>query len=39
MFIQDPGSDIFHPGSRVDKILDPGSGSASNNENIFNPKN
>jgi hypothetical protein len=22
MFIQDPGSDFFHPGSRVDKIPD-----------------
>jgi hypothetical protein len=34
--IQDPGSYYFHPGSRVDKILDPGSGSASK---YFNSKN
>jgi hypothetical protein len=31
MFIQDPGSDVFHPGSRVDNIADP-------YQIIFNPK-
>jgi hypothetical protein len=31
MFIPDPGSDFFHPGSRVDKIPDSGSGAASKN--------
>ncbi len=34
-----PDPNFFHPGSRVKKILDPGSGSASNNLNIFNSKN
>jgi hypothetical protein len=37
MFIPDPT--FFYPGSRVKKIPDPGSGSASKNLNIFNPKN
>ncbi len=34
-----PGSEFFHPGSRVKKILDPGSGAASKNLSIFNTKN
>ncbi len=34
-----PGSEFFHPGSRVKKIPDPGSGSASKNLSIFKPKN
>ncbi len=38
MFILDPGSGFFLPGSRVKKILDPGFGSASKNLRIFNPK-
>ncbi len=29
MFIPDPVSELFYPGSRVKKIPDPGSGSAS----------
>jgi hypothetical protein len=33
-----PGFDLFLPGSRVDNISDPGSGSASKNLSIFNPK-
>jgi hypothetical protein len=37
--IQDSGSEFFHPGSRVKEIPDPGSGSASKNLSIFNPKN
>jgi len=39
--IQDvyPGSEFVHPGSRVKKFPDPGSGSASKNLSIFNPKN
>jgi hypothetical protein len=37
MFIPDPGSDFFHPGSRVKEIPDPG--SVSKNLSIFNPKN
>jgi hypothetical protein len=32
---QDPGSDCFHPGSRVHKIPDPGYVSASKNLSIF----
>jgi hypothetical protein len=32
------GSEFFNPGSRVKKIPDPGSGSASKNVSIFNPK-
>jgi hypothetical protein len=36
MFIPDPGSEFFHPGSLV---KDPESGSASKKINIFNPKN
>jgi hypothetical protein len=32
-------SEVFHPGSRFKKIPDPGSGSASKNLSIFNPKN
>jgi hypothetical protein len=35
---QDPGSDFFYPASRVDKIPDPGSGSASKKLCTFNPK-
>jgi hypothetical protein len=38
MLILDPGSEFFHPGSRVKKIPDPASGSASNNLTIFHPK-
>ncbi len=34
-----PGSEFFHPGSRVIKIPDPVSASASKNLNIFSPKN
>ncbi len=37
MFIPDPGSQFFHPGSRAKKIPDPG--SASKNLSIFNAKN
>ncbi len=33
-----PGSEFFHPGSRVKKIPDPRSGPASTNLSIFNPK-
>ncbi len=33
------GSEFFHPGSRFKKIPDPGSGSASKNLSIFDPKN
>ncbi len=33
-----PGTSFFNPGSRVKKISDPGSGSASKNLSIFNPK-
>jgi hypothetical protein len=33
-----PGSEYFHPGSRVKKIPDPRSASASKNLSIFNPK-
>jgi hypothetical protein len=36
--IPDPIFSIPDPGSRVDKIPDLGSGSASNNLSIFNPK-
>jgi hypothetical protein len=35
MFILDPGSEFFHPGSRVKKIPDPHQGILS----IFNSKN
>jgi hypothetical protein len=38
MLIPDPGSEFFHPGSRVKKIQNPGSGSASKNLKYFNPK-
>jgi hypothetical protein len=38
IFISDPGSEFFHPGSRVQVQKDPGSGSASKNVSIFNPK-
>jgi hypothetical protein len=31
MFIPDPGSNFYHPGSRLDNIPDPRSGSASKN--------
>ncbi len=37
MFIPDPGSEFFHPGSRISGQKDPG--SASKNLNIFNAKN
>jgi hypothetical protein len=35
----DPGSEFFHPESRVKKIPDLGSGSASKNLSIFDPNN
>jgi hypothetical protein len=38
MFITDPGSEIFHPGSRVKKPPYPGSGSATKNFIIFTQK-
>ncbi len=38
MFILDPESEFFHPGSRVKKAPNPGSGSATKNLSIFNPK-
>jgi hypothetical protein len=38
IFITDPGSEFYHPGSSAEKILDPGSGSSSKSLNIFNPK-
>ncbi len=34
-----PGSEFFHPGSKVKKIPDPGSGSASKYRSIFIPIN
>ncbi len=37
MFIPDPN--FVHPGSRIKKIPAPGSGSASKNLSIFDPKN
>jgi hypothetical protein len=39
MFIPDPNFFIPDPGFRVNKIPDPGSGSASKNLRIYNPKN
>ncbi len=33
-----PGYEFFHPGSRVKKISDPGSGSASKKLSMLNPK-
>jgi hypothetical protein len=33
-----PGSKFFHPGSRVKKIPHPGSGSASEDLSVVNPK-
>jgi hypothetical protein len=36
IFISDPGSEFFHPGSRFKK--NPGSGSAAKNVRIFKPK-
>jgi hypothetical protein len=33
-----PGSEFFHPGSRVKKIPNPISGPTSKNLSIFNPK-
>ncbi len=36
--IQNPGSDFFHPGSRIQGRQDPKSGSTSKNLSIFNPK-
>jgi hypothetical protein len=38
MFLSDPGTEFFHPGSRVKNIPDPGSGFASKNLSILNPK-
>ncbi len=38
MFIPDPGYEFFHPGSRVKKIPDPRSRSASKNLSIFYAK-
>jgi hypothetical protein len=35
--IPDPGSEFFHPESRIKQVPDPG--SASKNLSIFNPKN
>jgi hypothetical protein len=35
MFISDPKTEIFHPGSRAKKIPDLGSGSASKNLSIL----
>ncbi len=35
MFLTNPGSEFFHPGSRVKKIPDP---AISVKESIFNPK-
>jgi hypothetical protein len=35
MFIPAPGTEFFHPGSRVKKIPDPGSGSALKNLSIL----
>jgi hypothetical protein len=39
--IPDPGSELFHTGSRVKKASDPGPGSATKNlpVSICNPKN
>jgi hypothetical protein len=39
MFIQNPNFPIPGPGSRVKKTLDSGTGSATKNISIFNPKN
>jgi|688.fasta_scaffold2392201_1 hypothetical protein len=36
MFIPDPGSEFFHPGSRIQRLKDPG--SASKNLSIFKPE-
>jgi hypothetical protein len=38
MFFPDPGSEFFHPGSRVKKLLDPVSGSASKDLSILKRK-
>ncbi len=38
MFIQDPESEFFHPGSRIKKIPNPRSGSTSKKLSIFNRK-
>jgi len=38
LFIPDSGSEFFHSGFRVKKIPDPGSGSASKNPSLINPK-
>jgi hypothetical protein len=38
MFIPYPGPNFFHPGSRVTKIPDPKSGSASKNLSILSQK-
>ncbi len=38
MFIPDPGSEFFHPGYRVKKIPDPGSGSKNLSTYFFYPK-
>jgi hypothetical protein len=34
-----PGSEFFHPGSRVKKASDPGYATATKNLSIFNPNN
>ncbi len=38
-WIQYPGSEFFHPGSRIQGQKDPESGSASKNLSIYKPKN
>ncbi len=38
LFIPDSGSELFDSGFRVKKIPDPGSGSASKNPSLINPK-
>jgi hypothetical protein len=38
MFSHDAGYEFFQPGSRVKKVPDPGSGSATRKLSIFNPK-
>jgi hypothetical protein len=38
MFVPDPVSEVFHPGSRVKKLTDPEFGSAAKNLSISNPK-
>ncbi len=38
MFIPDPGSDFFHPGSRFRTVSIPDPGSASKNLSVLTPK-